>query len=109
MQYRAAADRAAHYDRLLQTERAAERHHRVDIEIGGEPIGLALEAGRRRGFAVPRQIEGDDAEARGDRRVVQQSAILPAVGAGGVQADERNALPRLFEVDAMRPAVEVQS
>jgi hypothetical protein len=41
-------------------------------------------------------------KARGDRGIVQQRAILPPVGAGGVQAEQRDALPRLLEVDAMR-------
>ena len=33
---------------------------------------------------------------------------MPSVGAGGVQAEERNALARLLEIDPMRLAVEVQ-
>ena len=57
---------------------------------------------------MPRQVENDDAEAAGDLGVVQERAILPAVGAGGVQADQRDALPRFLEIDAMRPAVEVE-
>jgi hypothetical protein len=58
---------------------------------------------------MPRQVEGDDAIAAGDLRVVQDRPVLPAVGAGGVQAEERNALARLLEVDAMRLAVQVQA
>ena len=108
MQHRAAADRAAHHHRPLELQRATDRHDGIDIEIGGELVSLALEAGRRRGFAVPRQIEDDDAEALGDLRIVQQRAILPPVGAGGVQADQRDPLARFLEIDAMRPAVEIE-
>ncbi|HET9354072.1 MAG TPA: hypothetical protein VFO32_08760, partial [Sphingomicrobium sp.] len=108
VQHGTAADRAAHDDGPRQAERARHGHHGVDIELGGELVGLGLEARRRRGFAMPRQIEGDDAEARGDGRIVQQLAILPAVGAGGVQAEQGNALPRLLEIEAMRPAVQIQ-
>jgi hypothetical protein len=34
-----------------------------------------------------------------DLGVVQDVAPLPAVGAGGVQAEDRNPLPRLLEED----------
>ena len=57
VQHGAAADRAADHHRPVELKRTAHRHHRVDIEIGRELIGLALEARRRRGLAVPRQIE----------------------------------------------------
>ncbi len=55
---------------------------------------------------MPRQVEGDDAEAPGDLAIVQQRTVLPAVGAGGVQADQRNAFTGFLEIEAMRTAVE---
>ena len=65
--------------------------------------------GRRRGFAVPGQIERDDAEGLGHFRVVEDAAILAAVGPGRVQAQQRYAVrrSRFLEIDAMRAAVEV--
>src|SRR6185312_16801334 len=35
-------------------------------------------------------------------------AILPSVRAGGVEADERDPLPGFLEIEAMRPALEVE-
>ena len=58
---------------------------------------------------MPRQVEGDHAIAAGDLGIVQQRAVLPSVGAGGVQAEQRNALARLLEVEAVRLAVEVEA
>src|SRR5882724_5650422 len=58
---------------------------------------------------MPRQVENNDAETARDLGIVQQRAILPSVGAGGVQADQRDALPCFLEVEAMRPAVQVES
>src|SRR5690606_33668282 len=51
-------------------------------------------------LAVPRHVEGDHAIVRRDRLVAHQVAELAPVGAGGVQADQRDALPRLLEVHA---------
>ena len=42
----------------------------------------------------------------GDRRVVHHVAELASVGAGGVQADQRNSLPGLLEIDPMRPPLD---
>jgi hypothetical protein len=36
---------------------------------------------------MPGHVEGDDAEMVGHTDIVHQSAILPTVGAGGVQAE----------------------
>ena len=58
---------------------------------------------------MPRQVEGDHAIAAGDLAIVQERAVLPSVGAGGVQADQRNALARLLEIEPVRLAVEVQA
>src|SRR5262245_15584314 len=57
---------------------------------------------------MPWQVEGDDAEAAGDLAVVQERAVLPAVGAGGVQAKEGNALSRFLEVQALRAARHIE-
>src|SRR5262249_40650072 len=42
------------------------------------------------------------------RVIEHQVAELAAVGAGGVQADQRNPLPRLLEIDAMGAATQLQ-
>jgi hypothetical protein len=39
-------------------------------------------ARRRRGFAVPGHIEGDDTVTAGDARIVHQRAVLTSVGSG---------------------------
>ena len=36
------------------------------------------------------------------------AAILPPVAAGGVQAQQRRALARLLDIDAMRPAEQIE-
>src|SRR5262249_2249936 len=51
---------------------------------------------------------GDDAVARGDMRIVHQRAILPAVAARGVQAEQRRTLPRLLDIEPVRPAEQVE-
>ena len=43
-----------------------------------------------------------------DPIVVHQGAILPAVAAGGVQAQQRRALPGLLEIDAVLAAGKLQ-
>jgi len=45
----------------------------------------------------------------GDRRIGHQVMELASVGAGGVEADERNALPGLLEIDPVRLAREVET
>ena len=40
--------------------------------------------------------------------IVHQAAILPPVGAGGVQAEQRRALARLLDIDAVRPAGQLE-
>ena len=102
-----AADRAAEHDRPLEAERRAEGQDQVDVGRGGEAVLLVLPAGGRQRLAVPRHVEGQHAEVPRDLRVVQQVAELAAVGARGVQAHERDALPGLLEVEAMRPACSV--
>jgi len=107
MQHRASADRAAHHHRAVEPQRAAERHHRVDIEFRGQAIGFALETARRRGLAVPRQVEDDDAEAAGDPGIIEKRAILSPVGAGSMQADQGDSLARFLEIYPVRLTVEV--
>ena len=58
---------------------------------------------------MPRQVEGDDAKARQRLGIVEEAAILPAVGAGRVQAHERDALAGLLDVDAVRLAGDVEA
>ena len=43
----------------------------------------------------------------GDRAVVEQVAILPAVGAGGVQAEQRHAAAGLLDEDAVGRALDL--
>jgi hypothetical protein len=86
VQHHAPADRTAHGDRSLERERVQDREDDVDVVACGEAVFLVLPAGGRRGFAVPGEIEGDDAEIRRHPRVIHQGAELAAVGAGGVQA-----------------------
>ena len=57
---------------------------------------------------MPGHIEGDDAVARRDARIVHQRAILTAVAAGGVQAEQRRALPGFLDIEPVRPAKEIE-
>ena len=102
------ADRAAHQHRPVELQRVGHGQDRVGIGVGGEPVLLVLVARRRKRLAVPRHVEGDRAVVVGHRLVQHQMAVLPAVGAGGVQAEKRYPLPRLLEVEPARPAAELQ-
>ena len=57
---------------------------------------------------MPRHVEGDDAVVGRDTRIVEEAAELAPVGARGVQAQQRNARPRLLEIEAMRAAEQVE-
>jgi hypothetical protein len=57
---------------------------------------------------MPGHIEGDDAMAADDARVIHQRAILPPVAARGVQAQKRGALAGLFDIDAMGSAEQIK-
>jgi hypothetical protein len=81
-----AAHRAAHDHRPLQPERLPDRADDGEIGLRRQPVFLEPPAVRRRGAAVIRQVESDDPKAVGHRRVVHDMTILPAVGAGGVEA-----------------------
>ena len=76
---------------------SAERDDHLGVAGRGEPILLVLPSLRRQRLAVPRHVERQHAKVARDRLVEHQVAELPAVGAGGVQAHQRNArapLPR---------------
>src|SRR5262249_46517544 len=68
----------------------------------GQLVFLVLIAFRRRRLAVPGHVEHDDAIVIGDAFVVEQAAILPAVRAGGVQAEQRNALSCFLDIKPVR-------
>ena len=108
MQHGAPADGAAHDHGPFQFERIRDGHHRLHIGVGGEPVHLPPEAFRRRGLAVPGQVEGDDAEARRHLRVVQYMAVLPPVAAGRVQAEQRRARPRFLEIEPVRAPADAE-
>ena len=57
---------------------------------------------------MPGHVEGDDAKILGDARVVHQPAILPRIGAGGVQAEQGNALARLLDIEPVRLVEQVE-
>ena len=57
---------------------------------------------------MPGHIEGNDAMAHGDARIVHQRPVLAPVGAGGVQAEERRPLTRLLHVDTMWPPEQIE-
>jgi len=57
-------------------------------------------------LAVPGHVEGEHAEAPGDGLVVQKRAELAAVGARGVETDQRDLLSGLLEVEALGPGPE---
>ena len=108
MQHDAPADRAAHDDRLVEFERVGDFDDHAHIVARGELVFRVLPAGRRRRLAVPGHVEGDDAEVRRDARIVHQAAILPRVGAGGVQAEKRNALAGLLDIEPVRLAEQIE-
>ncbi len=100
----AAADRAAHDDGSREIECIANVDHHPRIALGGELVLLGLEADGRQRFAVPRHVEHDDAVVSRDHRVVEEVAELAAIGARGVQADERDATPGFLDVESVRTA-----
>ena len=103
-----AADRAAHHHGLVELQRVGDLEDHPHVVARGELVLLVLVAFGRRGFPVPRHVEHDDAIVVGDALVVEQPAILPSVGARGVQAKQRNALARLLDVEPVRPSEQVE-
>ena len=57
---------------------------------------------------MPRHVECDDLESVGDGVIVLQGTVLPRIRAGGMQAEQGNALAGGFHVDAMGSAVQVK-
>ena len=108
MQRDAAADRASDRDRTVEFERGHDLEDHGGVLRRGQLVFLVVPARRRRRLAVPGHVEGDDAVAAGDAFVVHQRAVLPAVGAGGVQAQQRRARARLLEIDAVRPSEQIE-
>ena len=108
MQRDAAADRTADHDRPVEFERGRDLQDHGRVLRRGELILLLMPARRRRRLAVPGHVEGNDAMFCGDARVVHQAAILPPVAARGVQAQQRRALARLLDIDAVRPAEQIE-
>ena len=108
MQRDAAADRTADQDRSVEFEcgRNLQNHRRVLRR--GELVLLLVPARRRRRFAVPGHVEGNDAMLRRDARIVHQAAILPPVASRRMQAQQRRALARFLDIDAVRPAEQIE-
>jgi hypothetical protein len=109
LEHDAPADRAAHHDRALQAEFLRYGEHHSAVAFGAQAVILVFPTGRRRGLAVPRHVEGDNAKTPRDRRIVEHRPVLTAVGAGGVQAEKRDALARLLEVQAVLAAAELDA
>ena len=109
VQHDAPADGAAHHHRLVEAKRIDDGHDGVDVGARGELVLGLLPARRRRGFAVPGQVEGDDAELGENLGVIEKAAVLPAVGAGRVQADERDAGTGFLDVEPVRLALDVEA
>src|SRR3984893_5444846 len=101
MQRDASTDRASDQDRPGEFERGHDLEDHRRVLRRGKLIFLVVPARRRRRLAVPGHVEGDDAVAARDARIVHQRAVLTAVGAGGVQAEQGRALARLLDIDAM--------
>lgn len=57
---------------------------------------------------MPGEVEGNDAKAGKCVGVIEERAILAAVGASRMQAQERNALPGLFDIEPVRLAPDGQ-
>ena len=57
---------------------------------------------------MPGHIESDDAMQSCDALVIHQRAILAAVGACGVKAEQRRALAGFFDIDAMLAAEQIE-
>src|ERR1700730_79780 len=107
IEHDAAADRAAHHDRLFELERLAEGADGLCIARGGELIFLAGPLRRWIRFAMPGHVEGDDAEILRKLPISEQMPPLPPVRACRVQAHQRNTGAILLEIDAMRLAADL--
>src|SRR5262245_46589448 len=106
MQDGPSADRAADRDGLVQCKGIDHGQDRLDVGLRGQPVFDVLPAWRRRGLAMPGHVEGDDAKLSEDLAVIEDSAVLPAVGTGRVQAEERDAIACLLHIEAVRLAAD---
>ena len=108
IEHQPAADRATHDHGPLETERVADIEHHLRVGGSRELVCLALEAFGRQRLAVPGHVEHDDAKVLRDGIVVEDVAKLAAIGASRVQADQRDAAPRLLDVKPVRAPGERQ-
>jgi hypothetical protein len=108
MQRDAPADRTADQDRPVEFERGHDVQDHCGVLRRGELVLLIVPAGRRRRFAVPGHIEGDDAMAARDAFVVHQRPVLAPVGARGVEAQQWRALAGLLDIDPVLAAEQIE-
>jgi hypothetical protein len=108
IQHAPRADRAAHDGGPVETEPFHHGQHRRHVALRREAVLLILKILGRRRLAVPGQIEHDDTETLRHLAVVQKAAILPAVGARGVQTQQRNPEARVLKVNAMAHAADLE-
>src|SRR5262249_27295055 len=102
MQHDTTADGAAKANWPIEAQGIDHRQDRRQVSVRGQAVGTRLPAGRWRGLAMPGQIKSDDAEALGEGVVIHQAAVLAPIRARRMQAQQRNALARLLDIDAMR-------
>jgi hypothetical protein len=108
IEHEAPANRATHDHRAIQLKGVADIEHHLRVARGGKLVLLGFEARGRQRLSMPGHVEDDDAVVARDRGVIEHVAELAAVGAGRVQADERDAAAGLLDVEAMRTARERQ-
>jgi hypothetical protein len=106
LEHDSAAHRTSQDHGLLDLERLPDRADDTEIGFGREPIPHQPPVGGWVRPAVPGKIECDDPELARHVGIVKHMAELAAVGAGGVQAQERNAAARLFDENPIVGAVE---
>ena len=58
---------------------------------------------------MPGHIKGDDPELRGHALVQHQVAVLPPIGTSRVQTQQRDPLPRLFNIKTVRAAPKIET
>jgi hypothetical protein len=100
------AHRAAQDHGLLQLERLPDRSDHGEVRFRRQAVLRQPPAVGWRRAAVVGQVEGDDPEAIRHLLVVEQVAILPAVGAGRMQAQQRDAAAGFLDEDAVHEPVD---
>jgi hypothetical protein len=103
----ATPDRTTHDHRFVKLQCAAKSPDDLGVACRREEVLFLLPSLGRIGLAVPGHIEGQHAKVPGDLRVVQEMTPLPRVRAGCVQTNQGDALSRLLEIDAIRPAIDL--